>query len=97
VAAPRNAACVVFVSDPDVAGETDEGLLRRLYTLTRAESKVAALLVRGNDVKAVSEQLEVSLNTTRTHVKRVLRKTNTRRQAELVAVVLSDPTSSRLR
>ena len=57
--------CVVFVSHPDAAPDTDEDLLRQLYGLTLAEARVAVLLVQGKDVKAVSDQLQVSPNTMR--------------------------------
>lgn len=94
---PRGAECIVFVSDPDAAGEIDEQRLRRLYGLTPAESRLAGLLARGQDVKHISSELDVTLNTTRTHLKSVLRKTNTKRQTELAALILSDPASSRLK
>jgi DNA-binding CsgD family transcriptional regulator len=95
--APRQSACIMFVSDPDVMPETDEQLLQGLYGLTPAESHIAALLVQGMDVGTISEKTNVTLNTTRTHVKRVLQKTGAKRQAELVTLVLSGLAAIRLR
>jgi DNA-binding CsgD family transcriptional regulator len=89
--------CAVFVSDPDLRVGPDEGLLRSVYGLTAAEAKVAALLVQGCDARTVSEKLAVTFNTARTHVKKVFEKTNTRRQSELVHLILCAPLSSRLR
>jgi DNA-binding CsgD family transcriptional regulator len=89
--------CAIFISDPELGADTDEGLLRSLYRLTVAEAKVAALLVRGYDAKGISKRLAVSFNTVRTHVKRVFEKTGTKRQSELVHLILCAPLSSRLK
>jgi DNA-binding CsgD family transcriptional regulator len=86
-------ACVVLLSNPRAGAQLDEDLLQRLYGLTPAESRVVTLMIQGHDVKSVSRLLNVSVSTTRTHVKRVLAKTSTRRQAELAVLVLSGPAS----
>jgi DNA-binding CsgD family transcriptional regulator len=81
----------LFISDPDAADETDENCFKRLYGLSRAEAKVAGLLAAGKDLRTISDELFVSRNTTRTHVKRVLEKTGTKRQAELVRLLYHVP------
>jgi DNA-binding CsgD family transcriptional regulator/PAS domain-containing protein len=86
VAGERGA--VLFLSDPERTPPAPTALLQRLYGLTAAESRVTSELVAGRDLEAVSEALGVTLGTARTHLKRVLAKTGTRRQAELVSVVL---------
>jgi DNA-binding CsgD family transcriptional regulator/PAS domain-containing protein len=92
-----NAACVIFVSDPDADLQTDQEALRDLYGLTAAESKVAAMLVQGKDARHISDELHVSINTARSHLKKVFEKTNTRRQADLVRIILRAPVATRLR
>ena len=90
------AASAVFISDPETEClETDEDVLRRLYGLTRAEARLAALLARGMSLEQAADQLHVGAETVRTHVKRIFSKTDTRRQAELVHLLLSLP--SRIR
>jgi DNA-binding CsgD family transcriptional regulator len=90
-------AAIVFVGDPEVREETDADLLSLFYGLSPAEAKVAALLVQGKSVKEVSEGLRVSLNTARTHLKRIFEKTGTRRQAELMRLILQSPVSLHLK
>jgi DNA-binding CsgD family transcriptional regulator len=90
-------ACMVFVSDPDAAPKSNEKYLQRLYGLTLAESKLAALLIQGKDVKDIADQLHVTLNTARTHLKRIFDKTNTKRQAELISLLLRGPLVRRRR
>ena len=89
--------CAIFISDPELRADTDEGLLRNLYHLTVAEAKVAALLVQGYDAQGISKKLAVTFNTVRTHVKRVFEKTDTKRQSELVHLILCAPLSTRLK
>ncbi len=80
-------AAMVVVVDPDrehgVRGET----LRQLYGLTGAEARVAAAALRGAGVRAIAEDLAVSVNTARTHLHRVFDKSGTHRQAELVRLL----------
>jgi DNA-binding CsgD family transcriptional regulator len=79
----------VFITDParDLAGL--EPRLRELYGLTPAESNVATLLARGYDVKQTAEERGVALETVRWLLKRVFEKTGTRRQVDLVRLILS--------
>jgi len=59
--------------------------------LTPAESRLADLLLQGYEVRAAADHLRTTLETTRFHLKRVLAKTGTRRQAELMRLMLSLP------
>lgn len=63
--------------------------LQLRFSLTRAEAKVVKLLCQGNSMKAIAQDLGVSLETARTHAKRAMQKTDTHRQAELVSLVLA--------
>nr|WP_255616854.1 helix-turn-helix transcriptional regulator [Aurantimonas sp. VKM B-3413] len=62
-------------------------LLKVRYGLTKAEASIAALLKEGVSVKAIAEQRSGSEATVRTHIKSILHKTGTKRQAELVALL----------
>lgn len=59
------------------------------FSLTRAEARVVKLLCQGHSMKAIAQDLSVSLETARTHAKRAMQKTDTHRQAELVSLVLA--------
>lgn len=87
------AAAIVLVSDPEAVEEAREDVLVRLFQFSRAEAGVAARLAHGKNVRDISEELHVSRNTLRTHLKRILEKTDTRRQAELVRLLLRSPAS----
>lgn len=79
---------LVFVTDPEAEPRAPEDLLRALYELTPAEARLTGLLLRGRTVTEAAEELEVTRNTARTHLKRVFSKTGTGRQAELVRLCL---------
>ena len=89
-------AAVVFVGDPERQTSTPADLLRRLYGLTRAEARLAALLLQGRDLAEAARELEVSLHTVRAHLKAVLAKTGAARQAELVRILLRGPAGLQL-
>ncbi|MEW6270699.1 MAG: helix-turn-helix transcriptional regulator [Thermodesulfobacteriota bacterium] len=83
----------VFLSDPERDPETPHDVLRRLYALTPAECAVAWMLLAGKRISDITEELSITGNTARTHVKRILAKAGCRTQAELVRVLLSGPAS----
>lgn len=87
-------AALVFVSDPALAPPCRGDLLRVLYGVTPAESRVADLLLQGLEVREVSERLGTTLETTRFQVKQILGKTATRRQTELMRLMLGLPGES---
>jgi DNA-binding CsgD family transcriptional regulator len=89
------AAAVVFVTDPERRAQPPEEVLAALYGLTPAEARAAAALASGLSVREYAEQAERSVETVRTLVKRVLAKTGTSRQAELMALVAAGPAALR--
>ncbi|MGO4741701.1 LuxR C-terminal-related transcriptional regulator [Bosea sp. 2KB_26] len=62
-------------------------MLRRLFGLTAAETRLALQLARGDKPADVARKSEVSRHTIRSHLAAVFSKTNTRRQAELVTLL----------
>lgn len=88
---PDDPACAVFVSDPGRRAGTTEDLLCRLYNVTSAEARVAAVVMQGKSVDEAAEELAISPHTARTHLKRVFGKTNTTRQGDLISLLLCGP------
>jgi len=84
-------AAAIYLTDPQNPFELDSSKLRRLYKLTPAEARLAAHLAQGSRLEDAAVDLGVSLNTVRTHLKRIFSKTGTDRQAELVRLIISGP------
>ena len=79
---------VVFVCDPDHSPQFNAALLIRMFALTRSEAVIASLLMQGRTIEQIADQLCISINTGRTHLKRILLKTETSRQGELIRLLL---------
>jgi DNA-binding CsgD family transcriptional regulator len=86
-----DSCALVFVSDPSSPPRPRTTLIRQLYGLTPAESRLADLLMEGLEVRDVAERLRMTVGTARFHLKRVLEKTGTHRQTELMRLMLSLP------
>lgn len=62
--------------------------LRRTFSLTPREAFVAARIASGQNARQIAEELGISVGTVRVHIKRILGKTGTNRQSQLVGLVL---------
>lgn len=78
-------AALVFIRDPEASVDLDR--LRALFDLTRTEAAVAAALAQGRSLEGIASGLGIGLATVRSHLKRILAKTGTHRQAEVVALL----------
>lgn len=81
----------LFVADPARPPALDADVVGRLYGLTAAESRLACALASGHDLADAATELNVTMESARTYLKRVFLKTDTRRQAELVRLILASP------
>jgi DNA-binding CsgD family transcriptional regulator len=81
------ALALVFMRDPSRI-RIDPGQLRDLFDLTRAEAAIAIDLVRGMSLAEIATAHGVGGETVRSHMKKILAKTGTQRQAEAVALLL---------
>ena len=63
--------------------------LRSHFGLTPAEAKLALHLVAGETLRSAAAKLSISYETARTQLKNIFNKTRTRRQAELVILILT--------
>jgi DNA-binding CsgD family transcriptional regulator/PAS domain-containing protein len=86
-------SALVFVSDPTGRPQSRAARLRALYALTPAEARVADQLLQGQEMQEVANGLGLTLETARFHTKRVLSKTGTRRQTELMRLMLALPSA----
>lgn len=77
---------LVFVRDPEHPPARAERL-RELFGLTGREAVIAADLVAGRSLSAIAAGQRIGIETVRSHLKQILAKTGTSRQAELVALI----------
>lgn len=90
-AGPEHPAVVVFVSDPERKPRIPTDLLSRLYGLTPAETRLAVALAEGQRLDEIAENFGVARTTIAFHLRSLFRKTDTNRQADLVALFTGNP------
>lgn len=90
-------AAMVLIRDPDAdrARRFDPEMVGDLLGLSKAESRVAALLGQGRSVRDIVRELDRSVHTVRWTVKQVLSKTRSARQVDLVRLLLQLPAGER--
>jgi hypothetical protein len=81
-------AAIVLVTDPDASPAPATIILQRLYNLTPALARLAAALAAGKTVSEYAEAAHVTQGTARQQLKKLFVRTQTRRQAELVGMLL---------
>ena len=77
----------ITLRDPE-AERPDRRLLQAAFGLTPSEAEVATALALGRSTGEIAQSLGVQANTVLAHVKKVLTKTGTQRQAQLVSLLL---------
>jgi DNA-binding CsgD family transcriptional regulator len=78
---------VLAVTQVGQVGPPDMRVLCGLFDLTPAEAKVAHGIAMAHTPEMVAASLGISLETARSHLKRIMLKTGTTRQAELVLLL----------
>lgn len=84
-------AIVVLVGEATQVRTLDHRILKSLYGLTRAESRIAADLAKGANLHRICARFNLSCNTARSQLRSVFRKTGTSSQPELVSRLLAGP------
>lgn len=84
-------AVTVAFADPERAPEAEADLIARLYGLTAREAAVAALLIRGRSPSEAADELAMTENTIRTHIRHIFDKTGVERLADLLRVLMQGP------
>jgi DNA-binding CsgD family transcriptional regulator len=79
------AGCAIMITDPDAPRTPSEHLLVELFGLTPAEASLAASLLGGATIAEHAKRRRIGIATARTHLSRILEKTGTRRQGDLIA------------
>lgn len=79
----------VLLSVPTSVTAKAVTVLTEMYSFTPSEARLAQALVNGQPVRAAAQELGISYQTARSYVKRLLEKTGTNRQAELMRTLLT--------
>lgn len=89
-AAPSTAVAMVMIWEPELSSICADSL-REIFGLTVREAELASHIASGRTIAATAQRMEISRSTARVHLERVLAKTGTHRQTELVALIRTSP------
>lgn len=78
---------VVMIVDLNGSPRPSAEVLRRIFQLTPSEARLAIDMASGRGLDAIAQSAQVSIGTVRKQLATVFAKTNTHRQAELVALM----------
>ncbi|WP_455288662.1 helix-turn-helix transcriptional regulator [Cupriavidus necator] len=85
----KRPACVVFIRDPERKSQASHEVVRQLFDFTPAETQLALQLANGLTLDEAADELGISKNTARAHLRAIFSKTGVTRQATLVRMLLS--------
>lgn len=86
----RNAAALVFITDPEQDRRPEAERMADLFGLTPAEARLAEALVLGHSLRSYADKERLSIHTVRTTLKHVFSKTRTRSQSALIRLLLAN-------
>jgi DNA-binding CsgD family transcriptional regulator len=84
---PRRCA-IVFAADPDAAAVDAVDEAAAAYGLTNSEKSLLSELVAGRSLKDAAANLSIARATSRNRLARIMAKTDTHRQSELIQLIL---------
>ncbi len=84
-----HADAVLFLVRPDEEAPTNAALFQMTFELTAAETRLAERIVGGKSLAEIGEELKVSRETLKSQLHSLFIKTDTRRQGQLIARLLS--------
>jgi DNA-binding CsgD family transcriptional regulator len=82
----RPPAAVAFLR-VSAASLLSQSALRDAFSLTRSEAELALALIGGRTLRTIAETSGRSFNTVRSHLARLMEKTGTRKQVDLVRLL----------
>jgi DNA-binding CsgD family transcriptional regulator len=84
----NTATVMMFLHDTSSVWTLQPDLLKQMYGLTLAESRVAQALLQHGSPAEIAHVLSVGESTIRSQLKAIFEKTNTHRQADLVKLLM---------
>lgn len=81
--------CLVFVIDPNKTDVVSTNGMRAIYGLTASESEVCRMVAEGLETDDIADTRNITRETVRNYVKKILHKTNTKNRSQLVRLALS--------
>lgn len=85
---PKPPRILVLIDDPEQRPEAPPQVLRRLYGISQAQSRVMVLLLKGLTQEQIADELRLSKNTIKTHERDIFQRLDVRSRSDLIRLVL---------
>lgn len=85
IAGPESGHALLVCEQIDRPLILDALLIQQVFDFTPTENVIAILVFQGKSLRSIAADRDISIETVRSHLKSILQKTETNRQAELVA------------
>lgn len=80
---------VVYINEPNAPSAAPKARIAELFELSSTEAALVVELVQGRTLAEAAARINITEQTARSYSKRIFSKTGTRRQAELVRLILT--------
>jgi DNA-binding CsgD family transcriptional regulator len=84
-----DATAVLFVTRASFESTAASDLIRKIFRLTPAETRVMLAIVEHGSIPEASRRLDIAESTVKTHLSQVFIKTSTHRQSDLVKLIVA--------
>ena len=84
----RPAVCIM-ITDPDERRPLPSHRVQAAFGLTEAEARLASLLASGAELRSAAAELKITYGTARARLAEIFQKTETRREGELIKLLLT--------
>lgn len=84
----RPTVCIM-ITDPEDHKPLPSQCVQAAFGLTKAEARLASLLASGADLRSAAAELKITYGTARGRLAEIFQKTETRRQGELIKLLLT--------
>ena len=84
-------SALLLIGMPTIEGAIDDGPLTRLYGLSERQAELTALLLEGHSLPKAAATMQISRNTAKTHMNRLLNKIGAANLGELDKLILNGP------
>jgi DNA-binding CsgD family transcriptional regulator len=84
-------AAVLVFSDPDQPSDVSEETLGAAFQLTKAQARLLAAILRGQNLREYAASAGISINTAKTLMQQIFEKTGCGRQTDLIRMIAADP------
>ena len=84
-------SALLLIGMPAIEGAIDDGPLASLYGLSERQAELTALLLEGHSLPKAAATMQISRNTAKTHMNRLLNKIGAANLGELDKLILNGP------